>query len=252
MKLIASIAAAAMTVLAASQAQSQEIKVGSTSTGIPFTFLDTKTNTIQGVMVDLVQAVSEKAGLKATITTTDWPSLIPSLNSNKIDVISAAMAITGPRKEVIAFADPIFSYSSSLAVRPGNPKNLKQIADMKTATLGGQIGTAWLVNARAAGINDIKTYASVSDIIRDLHLGRIDAAIVDAPQADYLLKQNPDFRIEFVPEYKHFEENDFSLGVRKADTALLEKLNAGIKAIKADGTLAKIIQKWELRLKPAS
>ena len=32
----------------------QTLKVGSTPTGIPFTFLDTKTNTIQGVMVDMV------------------------------------------------------------------------------------------------------------------------------------------------------------------------------------------------------
>jgi polar amino acid transport system substrate-binding protein len=251
MKLIASIAAAAMSFMVATQAQSQEIKVGSTSTGIPFTFLDAKTNTIQGVMVDLANAVSEKAGMKATIVATDWPSLIPTLNSKKIDVIAAAMAITKPRLEVINFADPIFSYTSSLAVRPGNPKNLKQIADLKNAVLGGQIGTAWLADARAAGVTDIKTYSSVGDIMRDLHLGRIDAAIVDAPQADYLLKQNPEFKIEFVPEYKHFETNDFSFGVRKADAELLAKLNTGIKAIKADGTLAAIIKKWELRLQAA-
>ena len=40
------------------------LKVGSTPTGVPFTFLDTKTNTIQGIMVDLITAVGKEAGLR--------------------------------------------------------------------------------------------------------------------------------------------------------------------------------------------
>jgi polar amino acid transport system substrate-binding protein len=35
-------------------ADGKVLKVGSTPTGIPFTFLDTKTNTIEGVMVDII------------------------------------------------------------------------------------------------------------------------------------------------------------------------------------------------------
>ena len=41
----------------------QVLKVGSTPTGVPFTFLDTKTNSIQGIMVDLITEVGKDAGL---------------------------------------------------------------------------------------------------------------------------------------------------------------------------------------------
>jgi polar amino acid transport system substrate-binding protein len=34
--------------------------------------------------------------------------------------------------------------------------------------------------------------------------------------------------------------------VRKGDTATLDQLNAGIKKIKADGTLMQIIKKWQV------
>jgi polar amino acid transport system substrate-binding protein len=39
----------------------QVLKVGSTPTGVPFTFLDTKTNQIQGVMVDLITEIGKDA-----------------------------------------------------------------------------------------------------------------------------------------------------------------------------------------------
>ena len=52
----AAVAALAIAVSLPVQAQ-QVLKVGSTPTGIPFTFLDTKTNTIQGIMVDLITEI---------------------------------------------------------------------------------------------------------------------------------------------------------------------------------------------------
>ena len=81
-------------------------KVGSTPTGVPFTFLDVKSNTIQGAMVDLITAIGEDAGFKVDVQPTPFSALIPSLTSNKIDIISAAMLITDARKEVIDFPTP--------------------------------------------------------------------------------------------------------------------------------------------------
>ena len=60
-------AAAVAALAAATPAAAEVLKVGSTPTGVPFTFLDTKTNTIQGIMVDLVGAVGKEAGLEVQI-----------------------------------------------------------------------------------------------------------------------------------------------------------------------------------------
>src|SRR5580765_3437716 len=75
----------------------QVIRVGSTPTGVPFTFLDTKTNQISGIMVDLIKEIGKDQGFSVEITPMTFSTLIASLTSNKIDVIAAAMYITPPR-----------------------------------------------------------------------------------------------------------------------------------------------------------
>lgn len=228
----------------------EKLKVGSTSTGIPFTFLDVQTNKIQGVMVDMIQEVAKRVDLQVEIEPTDWPSLIPALNSNKIDIISAAMAITEERSKEVSFADPIYSYGAGLVVKKGNPKNLHQIEDLKDANVGTQIGQAFLSLAKERGI-EFKLYNSNSDLLRDLNLGRVDAGVVDHPQGAYVIDNNSEYDLEFVEGFKPFATHDLSFAVRKDEGPLLEKLNEGIAQLKKDGGLQMIIDKWNLKVTPA-
>ncbi len=63
------------------------LTVGSTPTGVPFTFLNTKTNTIQGIMVDLIEAIGKDVGFEVKIEPMQFSSLIAGLNAHKIDII---------------------------------------------------------------------------------------------------------------------------------------------------------------------
>ena len=108
LKRLVQAALAAVVVTAAMPASAQQVlKVGSTPTGVPFTFLDTKTNSIQGIMVDLITEIGKDAGFQVQIEPMQFSTLIASLTSNKIDIISAAMFVTPARKEVIDFSDTV-------------------------------------------------------------------------------------------------------------------------------------------------
>src|SRR6185369_4587850 len=48
-------------------------------------------------MVDLITAIGDDAGFKVDVQATPFAALIPSLTSNKIDIIAAAMLITDQR-----------------------------------------------------------------------------------------------------------------------------------------------------------
>lgn len=114
--------------LAASPAAAQQtVRVGSTPTGIPFTFLDTQTNKIQGVMVDIITAVGKEAGFEVQVEPMQFSALIGALTSNRIDVIAAAMYITEPRKQVIDFSDPIYTYGDGLFVPKSDTKEYKTL-----------------------------------------------------------------------------------------------------------------------------
>ena len=60
------------------------VKVGSTPTGVPFTFLNTKTNTIDGAMVDIINAVGKEAGRRSVDHLTQ-NSAHTKTQGNKVD-----------------------------------------------------------------------------------------------------------------------------------------------------------------------
>lgn len=229
-------------------AQAQAVvKVGSTPTGSPFTFLDTKTNTIEGVMVDLVKAIAEASGFKVEIDGMQFSTLIPSLTSSKIDLISAAMYITPVRQEVIDFSDPIYTYGEGLLVPASDKKDYTGLEEMKGYTVGAQIGTAYVDALKKTGFfPEVKLYKTSPDILADVNAGRVQAAFADAPIMAYTLKQGQFPNVRLVKSYKPVITGSVGIGARKGDGELLKKVNAGLAKVKADGTLAKILAKWGL------
>ena len=71
---------AAIALYATSGVSAQQVlKVGSTPTGAPFTFLDTKTTTIQGLMVDLITEIGKDAGFSVAVEPMQFSTLVASL-----------------------------------------------------------------------------------------------------------------------------------------------------------------------------
>jgi polar amino acid transport system substrate-binding protein len=240
--------AAAIPVALVPAAAQQVLKVGSTPTGIPFTFLDTKTNSIQGIMVDLITEIGKDAGFKVEIEPMQFSALVASLTSNKIDIISAAMFITPSRKEVIDFSDPFYTYGEGLLVPKTDTKEYKSQEDLKGEVVGAQVGTAFVDALKKTGLfSDVKAYDTIPDILRDVNAGRLKAGFGDYPILAYNLKQGGFPEVRLVDGYKPATVGSVGIGVRKGDTELLAKINASLAKLKANGTTDKILDKWGLK-----
>lgn len=240
------LAIAAVVILASGAAQAQQtLKVGSTPTGIPFTFLDTKTNTIQGVMVDMVTEAGKRAGFNVQIEPMQFSTLIASLTSNKIDLISAAMYITPARKEQVDFSAPIYTYGEGLVVPKSDTKEYVSFDDMKGYTVGAQVGTAYVAPLQKA-FSDVKIYDTIPDILRDVNVGRLKAGFADYPIVAYNLQQGNFGDARLVKSYKSTLTGSIGIGVRKGETDLLKKIDAALEAMKTDGTVKRILAKWGL------
>src|SRR5947209_5903175 len=240
--------AAALIGAASMPSQAQHVvKVGSTPTGIPFTFLDTKTNTIQGVMVDLVTEVGKDAGFQVQVEAMQFSTLIAALTSNKIDLISAAMYITPARKEVIEFSEPVYSYGEGLIVSKSDTKEYKAFEDLKGETVGAQVGTVYVEPLKKTGLfADVKIYDTIPDIMRDVNTGRLKAGFGDYPILAYNVQLGnfPDLRL--VKSFKSTIVGSIGIGVRKTDADLLRRIDTSLAKLKANGTVDKILAKWGL------
>ena len=221
--------------------------VGATATGIPFTFLDVKTNAIQGMMVDTVTAVGKAGGFNVAMQQTVFSALIPSLTTNKIDIISAAMLKTSARAQVVDFSDPVYSYGEGLIVKADDAKAYPSLDELKGEVVGAQVGTVFIDMLNKKGIfKEVRSYDSVADLMRDIALGRIKAGLGDQPIIAYQLSQGANPSVKLAKDYRPSNVGDVCLVVRKGDTELLNRLNKAIATIKSDGTLAKIVQKWNM------
>jgi polar amino acid transport system substrate-binding protein len=232
-------------IVACAQGGAPTYNVGATATGVPFTFLDVKSNSIQGMMVDTVTAVGKAGGFDVNVQQTVFSALIPSLTSNKIDIISAAMLKTPTRAQVVDFSDPVYSYGEGLLVKADDNKTYTSLDDLKGEVVGAQVGTVFLDMLNKKGIfKEVRSYDSIADMTRDLSLGRIKAGLGDQPIVAYQIRQNTLHGVKLVSSYKPVNVGDVCLVVRKGDTELLGRINKAIAKIKSDGTLSSIVQKW--------
>ena len=223
------------------------LKVGSTPTGAPFTFLDTKTNTIQGVMVDIITAVGKEAGFGVQIEPMSFSALIGSLTSKRIDLISAAMFITPKREEVVSFSQPVYRYGEGVMLPKSDTKQYTSFADMKGMAVGVEVGTAFVEPIQKSGLfSDVKLYDNPPDMMRDVDTGRIQAGFMDYPIATYIMSQGkyPNLRMDMA--YQPVVMGSLGIATRKDDTALLAKIDAAVGKLKANGTIETILKKWGL------
>jgi polar amino acid transport system substrate-binding protein len=239
---LAAVAALALTSVASAQ---QTLKVGSTPTGTPFTFLDTKTNTIQGIMVDLITEIGKDAGFQVQIEPMQFSTLIASLTSNKIDIIAAAMFATAARKEVIDFSDTVYTYGEGLLVPKSDTKDYVKLEDLKGEVVGAQVGTAFVDALKKTGLfSDVRVYDAIPDILRDVDTGRLKAGFADYPILAYNLQQGRFPQARLVESYKPTILGSVGIGVRKGDQELLKRINTSLAKLKQNGTVNKVLEKW--------
>lgn len=245
--LVASLFTAFALTLTAPASAQPVLKVGSTPTGSPFTFLDTKTNTIDGVMADIVKAVGKEAGFGVQIEAMQFSTLISSLTTKRIDLISAAMFITPVRLEVVDFSQPIYSYGEGVVVPVADKGAYVAMADPKGKRVGVQVGTAFVDPLQKSGLySEVKLYDTTADLMRDANAGRIDAGFLDSPIAAFAISRGLFPNLRMATTFKPTMVSSIGIATRKGDTETMGKVNAALTKLKADGTIDGILKKWGL------
>ncbi|WP_370312757.1 ABC transporter substrate-binding protein [Sagittula sp.] len=243
---IRKIALAGALALCATQSFAEDLTVGVTTTGVPFTFVDTGTQEPTGAMVDLAAAIAEDIGMTPEFAVNQFSALIPALQTDKIDIISAGMFATDKRKEVVDFSTPVYSYGDAAFVA-AEDEGSYQLDDFAGEVVGAQIGTTFADQLQAKGIfSEVKLYDSLVDIMRDVKLGRIKAGFGDKPIIAYQIAQNPALGVRLVDGYTPMGVGDVALAVSKDKPELLEQVNAAIAEMQESGELDEIFGKYGL------
>lgn len=206
-----------------------------------------------GFEVDLMNAVCAAEKLQCEMVGTAWDGIIPALNAKKIDVIWSSMSITNERKQVIGFTNKYYSTPTEVIGPKGEKYKIttSDFSGLKGKTVGVQTSTihANMVQKHFGNVT-LKTYDTQDNANADLAAGRLDAVVADSVALDDFLKSDQgkdccETKLLIPSDYdREITGEGVGGGLRKSDTALRDKLNDGIKKVRADGTYDKIAKKY--------
>ncbi len=224
---------------------------------------------LEGAEIDLVFDLCKRMKAECELVAQDWDGIIPALQNGKYDAIMAGMSITAERMEVINFSQGYANEPASFSVLKSSPlaslkfsgkvnmdaldgkskkllKSLKKT--LKGATVGVQGSTTHenFVKQVLGDTVTMKSYDTQENLELDLSVGRIDAALSDQGSMEKFMESDNGKNIAFIGPGLGGGPfgGGVGVGLRKADTDLLEMFNKAIDGARADGTLAKHFTKW--------
>lgn len=221
------------------------IIVGLDDTFVPMGFKDTN-GEITGFDVDLAKEAFKRMDLKVEFQAIDWTLKETELNAGNIDLIWNGYSINEERKGKVNFTSPYLDNRQVVVVL--STSDISKKADLKEKNVATQNGSSALEAIEADGANETFKngeailFDSYNDAFMDLEASRVDAIVADEILARYYIAQRGQEKYSILEE--DFGDEEYGVGVRKQDVTLLEKLNATIDEMKADGSAASISRKW--------
>jgi len=199
---------------------------------------------IVGFDIDLAKEATSRMGVDLRLQPIDWDAKILDLNSRDIDVIWNGLTITPERQEKIEFSKPYIANRQIVIVQAGSGIDTK--ADLDGKKVGIQLGSS----AEDAVRSDMETMNSFEDLYKyqdnvqalmDLEVGRIDAVVVDEILGRYYISKRPD---TFSVASDFFAAEEYGIGFRKGEKALVAEVDRILDEMVQDGTAAEISLKW--------
>ena len=227
--------------MAAAPASAETIRVGMSGGDFPFTFV--KQDELQGFEVDFMNAVGEEAGLDVAFETMSFSGLVGALEAGRIDTIANQITITPEREAKFVFTQPYVIDGAQVVTRSGNDQ-IEGVEDLRGRTVAVNLGSNFeqlLRDLPYAGEIDIRTYES--NIEQDVALGRVDAFVMDRVSSAQVIKESP-LPLELAGQPFSEIRNALPFRDDEAGRALRDKVDAAITALREEGRLAEISQKW--------
>ena len=226
-----------------------EIKVGCEAAYVPFTYRD-NSGKIVGFDVEFATKMFEPIGVKPLFIDTQWSGVIPALYAGRFDMVPT-MSYTKERLERVLFSIPYADASQALLVRSADKDKIKTIADMSGKVLGIKLGSpgetlknrleAQLKTERGAGFKDVKTYDDHPAAYLALAQGSVDGVLNTVPTLAVVLRDRPG---AFAMVQNVGGNNWHGYAFRKEDTEIADFMNMRITAMKGNGELGALQDKW--------
>ncbi len=192
---------------------------------------------VVGLDIDIVSEVAEDLGADLEIKITPFEGIQSGadLSTNNCDIVASGITITEEREENMDFSDPYFDADQGLLVPAGSGvDSLEALEGLKVGVQQATTGLDW---ATEQGLTVVE-FEDLGLQVQALRGGTVDAVINDIA----VLGPFADDELEVSTTFPTGEQ--YGLGVKTGNTALLDAVNATLERIGSDGTYDEIYERY--------
>lgn len=186
-----------------------------------------------GYDVMMAKKIADELGYNLEIVKLDWDSLVPAVQSGKVDCVIAGQSVTAERMQSVDFTNPYYYATIVALVKAGGKfENAKSVADLKGAVATSQLNTIWYDNClpQIPDADIQPAQESAPAMLVSLSSGRCDVVVTDKPTGQAALIAYPDFKLlDFTGTDGQFKvsDEDINIGVsvKKGNSELKDAIN---------------------------
>ena len=225
-----------------------KIVVGTDATYAPNEFLNADGKTVEGMDVDLFNAVAQKLGVKVVYQPAGFDTIIAGVDSGKYDIGVSSFTINNARKTQVNMVS-YFNAGTQWATAPGNPKKVNPASPcglnvaVQKGTVQEQVDMPPKVKACATAGKpvNLQIYAGQDEATAAVVTGKADAMLADSPVVAYAIKQSAG---KLAATGAIYSAAPYGYVLPKADTAFAQAIADALKSLDASGTYKKILTTW--------
>ena len=209
----------------------------------PFNSIDSTTNVGVGWDYDAVREICKRINCVPDFKQAAWDGIFPAMASGEYDMLADGVTMKWGRNWAVDFSIPYTTVAQQLVVRADDNHTLDEFKSDVNLKVGTQIGTTNFLAAQAFFPGkEILTYSEFPAAVLALLAGDIDGVVLDDTAAYGFMQANPGA----LKSAGVIATGDLLAFVFPPGSDLVGPVNAALRAMHDDGTLATINQKWNL------
>lgn len=191
-----------------------------------------------GFMVELMNTVASRMGLKVTYISTTFAAMVPAVRNHQYDTAAFGVLVTPQRQAVVNFTTAVGYGQAQLVSRKNAP--LATLKDAAGKTVAITTGSALIPLLRKIAPQvSIKEFPNIASSANALLAGQVDGLFTGNATAERVAVQHPE-----LVATETVESDANALPVAKDRPELLAAMNKALAAAMADGTYGKLFAKW--------
>lgn len=218
----------------------------------PVLYQDLKSGQLAGISYELMNEIGKRLDLKIEwAEETGWGTLVEGLATDRYDMICVGLAASSGRAKVIGFSRPYFFSPLYLVARAddmrfdGGDWAMLDDPQYKIAVLDGEMSSVYvhqvLPKATAVAMPQMADYAM---LLKEVETKKADVTMVTPETFAAYDKSNPGL-LKIVRQDKPLSTFPCTFGLPLGDSALESMVNAALGELILDGTVERLIQKYE-------